>query len=370
MTTIYSTNAAQGGDLGDETLASPNRVFRLAKNGGIPLVAGEVVMAQQQDETQDNLTVAAASAVGAKTITVNVGSVIDADEYRDGLIYVNDQAGAGVVYDIRTHPGSVPAEGTSASLDQTTALVIQLKDQVAIALTTSSQATLVRNIYKNVMPTWGNPQDIVVGVAPIAVAANQHFFCQVRGPAAVKQEGGLFTGRGVISSQFKRGSIAVAKQVIPQRRPQSYTGIKVYSGTASIANSGTTATVTHGIGATLRLEDIWITQNEGATNAIDEFFVDNITSTQFDISSPDPGASNLDVSWRAVSPVAPKVASEPIQYQQEGIEQRFDYETLRNEPDEVLTIVSGVATIPNRILGYCISPRVSEEFALIYLTIS
>jgi len=369
MTTIYSTHATQVGILGDETLASPNRVFRLAKNAGVPLVAGEVVMAQRQDETQDNLTVAAASAVGAKTITVNVGSVIDADEYRDGLIYVNDQDGAGIVYDIRTHPGSIPAEGTAASLDQTTALVIQLKDQVAVALTTSSQATLVRNIYKDVIPTWGNPPDVVVGVAPIAVPANQHFFCQVRGPAAVKQEGGLFTGRGVISSQYKRGSVAVAKQVVPNRK-DVYRGIKVYSGTASIANAATTATVTHGIGATLRLEDIWITQNEGASNAIDEFFVDNITSTQFDISSPDPGASNLDVSWRAVSPVAPTVASESIQYQQDGIHQRFDYETLRNEPDEVLTTVSGIATIPNRILGYCISPRVSEEFALIYLTIS
>ncbi len=372
MTTIYSTNAAQGGTLGDETLASPNRVFRLAKNGGVPLVAGEVVMAQQQDETQSNLTVAAAAAAGAKTITVNVGSVIDADEYRDGVIYINDQAGAGVVYDIRTHPGSIPAEGDSTGLDQTTALAIQLKDQVAVALTTSSQATLVRNIYKNVVPTWGNPADIVVGVAPIAVAANQHFFCQVRGPAAVKQEGGLFTGRGVMSSQFKRGSVAVAKQVVPSARETFAQPVKETAGTSDLTDANAVA-ITHGLGVTPLIQNISIFMNEDPTNSITAFYVDNVGATTFDVTANDPGASGLLFGWRAKSHVKDTYGggtSEPAQYQQDGIEQRFDYDTLRNAPDEALTTVSGVPTIPNRILGYCISPRVSEEFALIFLTIS
>jgi hypothetical protein len=63
-------------------------------------------------------------------------------------------------------------------------------------------------------------------------------------------------------------------------------------------------------------------------------------------------------------------ARPPSQYQQYGIEQRLQGDTQRTEDEEILTEVSGKATIPVRVLGYCINPRVSTEHALVYLTLS
>ena len=294
---IHDTTTVQGAPLGEE-LALQQRVYRYAKNGLVPLNPGEVVQTARPNDAHSNLTCAAAAAL-TKTITVTMDQNITADEYKDGYIYINDEAGEGFVYDVVSNAGAIVTEPTDA-----VTAAVTLKDPLVVALTTSSQATLVQNLYGDVTPTWGDPPSIISGVVPITVAASAYFWCQVRGPAAVKQEGGLFAGRGVVSSQFKKGSVAVARQVVPVP--------------ASNAGSGELA-----------------------------------------------GARISVALGQRVN-----VTTEARQYQQDGIEQRFDLETQRTEPDEVLTTVSGKATIPNRILGYCINPRVSEEFALIYLTIS
>jgi hypothetical protein len=288
---IHDTATVQGVPLGDE-LALRQRVYRYAKNGVIPLNPGEVVQTARPNDAHSNMTCAAAAA-GTKIITVTMDQNVIANEYKDGYIYINDEAGEGFVYDVVSHLGAVVTEPTDAVTAQVT-----LRDPLVVALTTSSQATLVQNLYSGVTPTWGEPPNIIAGVVPITVAANAYFWCQVRGPAAVKQEGGLFAGQGVQSSQYKKGSVAVAKQVVPIRQR-----------TAAAARAG--------------------------------------------VGAPPQEAY-----------------TEAHQYQQAGIEQRFDYESQRTEPDEVLTTVSGKVTIPSRILGYCINPRVSEEFALVYLTIS
>ncbi len=288
---IHDTTTVQGAPLGEE-LALQQRVYRYAKNGVISLNPGEVVQTARPNDAHSNMSCAAA-AVGTKTITVTMDQNVTANEYKDGYIYINDEAGGGFVYDVVSNLGAIVTEPTDA-----VTAAVTLRDPLVVALTTSSQATLVQNLYGDVTPTWGEPPNIIAGVVPIAVAADEYFWCQVRGPAAVKQEGGLFAGQGVQSSQFKKGSVAVAKQVVPIRQR-----------TATAARAG------------------------------------------------------------ALAP--PQEAyTEAHQYQQGGIEQRFDYESQRTESDEVLTTVAGKATIPNRILGYCINPRVSEEFALIYLTIS
>ncbi len=287
---IHDTATVQGVPLGNE-LVIRQRVYRYTKNGSIPLNPGEVVQTARPNDAHSNMACAAAAA-GTKTITVTMNQNVTANEYKDGNIYINDEAGEGFMYDVVSNLGAIVTEPTDAVTAQVT-----LRDPLVVALTTSSQATLV-NVYSGVTPTTGDPPNIIVGVVPITVGADEYFWCQVRGPAAVKQEGGLFAGQGVQSSQFKKGSVAVAKQVIPIRQR-----------TATAARAG------------------------------------------------------------ALAP--PQEAyTEAHQYQQAGIEQRFDYESQRTEPDEVLTTVAGKATIPNRILGYCINPRVSEEFALVYLTIS
>lgn len=279
---IYRTSAAQEVPLGEEFRVPTNRVYRYARNGSASLVAGTVLQATRPNDSHANM-VCAATPVGATSITVTLdrGDPTVFDEYKNGYIYVNDQAGEGFLYDVVGHPGG-GGEDTTKKID--------IKDPVVVALTTSSQATLIKNVYDGLNVPFGDPWDIIAGVAPVAVAADEYFWCQVRGPAAVLQEGGLFAGRGVMVSQSKPGAVEVLKQVIPIRQI-------------------------------------------------------------------------VGVEHRAGS-----VATDGPRFQQTALEQRIDYDL--GVDAEVLSEFAGRATIPERVLGYCINPRVSEEHALVYLTLS
>lgn len=207
---IYDTSATKASPLGSELLIGTDRVFRYAKNGVAPLVVGTVLQSAQPNDSHANLT-CAATAAGKTSITVTLdrGDPMDINEYREGYLYVNDQAGAGYLYEVKSHPGGGGEDTTKK---------IEIRDHTVVALTTSSQATLLHNIYQGVNTPFGDPRDILVGVAPVAVPANEYFWCQVRGPALVLQTGGLFAGRGVMASQKVSGAAEALKQVIPIRR--------------------------------------------------------------------------------------------------------------------------------------------------------
>lgn len=73
------------------------------------------------------------------------------------------------------------------------------------------------------------------------------------------------------------------------------------SGTGTISNGATSATITHGLSATPTLDDIAITLGENPTNTPGAIWVDTLTSTQFNVNCEnDPGASNLDFGWKAI----------------------------------------------------------------------
>ena len=274
---IYDTSANQGAPLGSEYKLGTDRVFRYAKNGPGALAVGTVLQGARCVDTLANLACAAA-AVGRSAITVTLdrADVLAQDEYKEGYLYVNDQAGEGYLYDVANN---------TIGLGEDTTVKVTIKDHIVVALTTSSQATLVKNPYSGVTQPGGDPWDIIVGVSPVAVASNHFFWCQVRGPAVVLQSGGLFTGRGVMLSQRKAGAVEVLKQVIPVRR---------------------------------------VTQET--------------------------------------------IPSDALEFQQKGVYITHADSSLSD--DEVLRDVAGEATIPERVIGYCINPRVGTEYALIYLTLS
>ena len=275
---IYDTSKDRAAPLGSEYRQGLYRVFRYATNGPGALDVGTVLQAARPNDCHANMACAAIDA--GKTsiaVTLDRGDPMDRDEYKEGNIYINDKDGEGYLYTVLSHEGGGGEDATK---------VINFRDHTVAALTTSSHATLVRNIYYNVNKPGGDPWDIIVGVSPVAVPSNEYFWCQVRGPAVVLQSGGLFTGRGVMLSQRKAGAVEVLKQVIPVRR---------------------------------------------------------ITQETF--------------------------PSDSLEYQQKGIHTRQARDSASDD-DEVLRDVAGEATIPERVIGYCINPRVGTEHALIYLTLS
>lgn len=72
------------------------------------------------------------------------------------------------------------------------------------------------------------------------------------------------------------------------------------SGTATILDTTTAISVTHGLTGTPTIDEIFVTMGENPTNDPGNVWVDGITSTVFVINCRnDPGASNLDFGWYA-----------------------------------------------------------------------
>lgn len=72
------------------------------------------------------------------------------------------------------------------------------------------------------------------------------------------------------------------------------------SGIGTINSGATTAVITHNLSVTPVAKDIFVTFTENPTNDPGNAWISNITSTQFTVNvRSDPGASNLDFSWRA-----------------------------------------------------------------------
>lgn len=188
------TYSTKGHPLGTRGVLPDGRVFRFSLNGGTAREAGLLMQAGVQpfdgewdmDVAVESTHSAGSPNIGSKDIpllaTGTLTSALLVDHYQDGLMYVNDGPGEGHVYHVSSHP-ALSSDGGS------TVLVVHLggdDEIVSTALSTLSLVGLIVNEYSLPVPT-----DIdttltrVLGVMPAAVAADQYFWLQTYGPAAV-----------------------------------------------------------------------------------------------------------------------------------------------------------------------------------------
>jgi hypothetical protein len=77
-------------------------------------------------------------------------------------------------------------------------------------------------------------------------------------------------------------------------------GFKTDAAGVSSINSGTTSvTITHGLDITPKIRCISITASNNSTNDIGHFYINNVTSTQFDVNvRSDPGVGGINFNWQ------------------------------------------------------------------------
>ncbi|KKL23606.1 hypothetical protein LCGC14_2423670 [marine sediment metagenome] len=138
---------------------------------------------------------------GVRSVTVTLTfDGVAFDEYKDGLLYVNDVDNQGDVYGISGNDGQ-GLEGT---------VTISLHTPLRTALTTSSQVSLVRNRYQGVRITETVANERTLGASPVAVAASEYFWAQVGGPAVILQDGAWDENKDLVPSDQVRGAAMVA----------------------------------------------------------------------------------------------------------------------------------------------------------------
>ena len=123
-----------------------------------------------------NVTVSAAVAIGGNTVIPTMGATATVlNEYKDGILSVNDEAGEGQSRRI--------ASNTAAASAGTVSFV--LKDALTIALITSSQVSAMRHPYKDVVIAATTIAAPLAGVTVIPLTATYFGWLATFGPADV-----------------------------------------------------------------------------------------------------------------------------------------------------------------------------------------
>jgi hypothetical protein len=174
--------------LGTRMALDNGKVFRYCLVGGTEIAAGRIVQAPATVGAHDmDLAVSEAAAVGATTVTVGTSLTVTKDQYKEGLMYVNDGAGEGTTYDVKSNTAVSGAAGLVVTLDE--------EDGLSIALTTSSLVGLTYSMYDQVIvQPLGGVTNVAAGVSPTTMTADYYGWLQTWGYAAVLMQGVAVVG--------------------------------------------------------------------------------------------------------------------------------------------------------------------------------
>ena len=153
------------------------RRWRYCEEGGNGLSLAMINQAAAITTDWELIAKVPTTVVGQKSFTINsaLSTALAAGDLIDGYLLVEDAAGQGNMYLIKDH--------TTGTLPQ-----IWLADAggIRIAWTTATtEITLTKNKYKDVIVFPTDPTGPCVGVNMVAITADYFFWSQVRGPCPV-----------------------------------------------------------------------------------------------------------------------------------------------------------------------------------------
>jgi len=175
---IYEESATRKETLGTLRILQDGRKFRYAKAGSSALAAGKMAVAAAiathvKDETCPT------TAVGTKVITLTCDSTTYAQDYfKGGLFSITDAAGEGHSY---------PINGSSA-VAASTSITVSLDEGIRVALTTSSEYTLLNSPRMATVES-ATEESCAVGITPIVVTAAYYYWAQTGGLAIALMAG-------------------------------------------------------------------------------------------------------------------------------------------------------------------------------------
>ncbi len=168
---IYQISSTKKERIGSKRELIDGRIFRYAKAGAGALSAGKMGVAAVVAADVTNET-AVAAAVGTKVLALAITSATYAEDYfKDGFMQINDAAGEGYSYPIEA--------STAVAAD--TAIFITLEEGIKVALTTSSEFTLVHSPWMATVEST-TEESVPIGSPVVAVTAAYYYWAQTAGP--------------------------------------------------------------------------------------------------------------------------------------------------------------------------------------------
>lgn len=194
-----STTNQRSHPLGGVMAFPDGRRFAYGQASGTAIATGSLCQQTLNSANFDEIAVAAAAAVGDRTVTITTGATaLTVDQLKDGYLNVEDDAGEGHLYTIKSNP----AVGTTANG------AITLYETVQVAITTSTTVTLYVNPFSAVIIHPSPATALLLGVTPKIIAASSFGWFQTWGPASVLTQGTVVINEGVIDSASVDGAVA------------------------------------------------------------------------------------------------------------------------------------------------------------------
>ncbi len=225
---VFATTSGPTYAFGTRMHVPDGRVFRRSQAAGTALIAGRTAQTTVPDvglrarlvrgsPVSNEVTVELGNVESGTGTARNRGEIQPqtdaaaargpfAGDYNEGMLYVVSGTGAGHVYRI------LKAEGA----DSTTKQMKLTIDGHPISFTTdSTRVTLYKNFFKSLEIAGAPPSAPVIGVSPIAVPIDNHFWLQVQGATAVLQESDLQVNLPIAASLETSGAVRAAATVVP-----------------------------------------------------------------------------------------------------------------------------------------------------------
>ena len=195
----FTTGSTALHRLGTRVETRDGRVFRYVENAGVALVAGRLAVAATQIANHANLDIQTAAAIGDTTVSITLGSTLtNANDFAEGFLVVHLTPGNGISYLISGHPAA----------DSGATQTLTLAEPIDVALTTSSNASLIKNPWKDVVISAADQADMAVGVAVKAIAIDAFGWVQTRGVCSVLADETIAVGDSVSIGDTTGGAVS------------------------------------------------------------------------------------------------------------------------------------------------------------------
>jgi len=199
----WAESSTQLFPLGSE-LHYGNNIFRYGQLGGTAVTAGKLVQHAAIIANHTNCAATAATTAGTTAISIETAGDTDItlNQYADGYLWVNDVNGEGQTMRVQSNPAH--DHGVDPSI------VITTYDELATALTTNSQLSLIANPHTGLIVAPAAETGAVMGATVIDMTADYYGWFTTSGPQALLSVGTLVVGNIAVRSGGTAGGVAPA----------------------------------------------------------------------------------------------------------------------------------------------------------------
>jgi len=196
---IHVTSATQKEAIGTRRILRDGREFTYCKAGASALLVGKLAMAAASASVVSNKACPAIAIGDTQFVFTGDSMTYAADYFKGGFFIINDATGEGAQYEI----------DASTAVTAGTTLTITLVESVRVALTTSSEGSLVHNPGMATVES-ATEENLPVGVSPVAVPIGHWYWAQCKGLANV-----LISGTVAVFDMIVPGATAGSVKTVP-----------------------------------------------------------------------------------------------------------------------------------------------------------